>query len=997
MKQSISISKKRWNELKNMQNEVTHNIDTNNSTIKVSGVFNQQSQLYERSSIRGFADRNDAKLMIYPTQQKVVVCHLIPFKYIGTENDSRYVIGGTKQLNQDMREAERQLDEYIEKGYNVYYSINTSINNKHQLKMIIDVIPFTDNTLGHALQYSYISNDIYIFDESMEYSKETLNQHLINLRQATVIHITDAFSYQWNEYKTTIQTMDGRNIEGVQVTSNTFVDIDMNKYYHEKNSTILDQITGKNWIYSRFIQSILNATKDFVAYVENHEDKMILHVIEDKNNIILTLDNKLNQYLSTFDLSDVIKVNDYTYELYRKSHSRLFEKIWELQPNEFVPLDETTMTIYPAEQENGEKQGIEFKNKAGMLVTGQTGSGKTESVKTMLMSFINSPYVDIGIIDMKASYDWEPFKDYIDILINNGNVGYKGNYYLNILLIEIRQRNKQLKDINENNFWNIKNPKDRPFNFKVIIIDELHKLMSYRNNNNHRRMYSADLLHYILRESRNVGIFIIGITQLNSHHSLGYQNKGLFNINIHFRNEIVYNYTDSSVINKLHSIPLDSKGVGVGLIEGFNTTNFVRFGYYPSNHFSESLSKIKTNENKKVITTKFANDDANVLTIKDIQEHFDDLIYVDEKDLEKQISKNKSRIQEDEPKTHRFTGANIRKLRESRKKREIQSPLNDSKSKKHTFTGVTDADIQKLREKRKKRESQSSLNDSKPKEHTFTGADIQKLREKRKKRESQSSENISKSEKLPQAHKNSEKRKKRMITKQKSQRIRNIIKIDNNIWHLIGDIRRKNEIIQNHYNNLIKDDNYYGLKRPSQYYKTDDIKENVDFDINIEYQNLLSSIKGINWNDDLFDFTKKHNVEIAIAMIVKPSILSELEDTRDFKRMARHLKIASKKFTTFNNLKFPETHRDYLENYISSETNDVFYTLTDIHSISTVPKNRQDKFLLGIRIIVDNKYVLTLEDLFLLDYDIAKANLTFDNIKEYYQKINTIFNLKNKK
>ena len=121
MKQSISISKKRWNELKNMENEVTNNVDASKSTIKVRGVFNPQSKLYERSSIRGFADRNDAKLIIYPTQQKVVVCHLIPFKYIGTENDSRYVIGATKQLNQDMREAERQLDDYIEKGYNFYY------------------------------------------------------------------------------------------------------------------------------------------------------------------------------------------------------------------------------------------------------------------------------------------------------------------------------------------------------------------------------------------------------------------------------------------------------------------------------------------------------------------------------------------------------------------------------------------------------------------------------------------------------------------------------------------------------------------------------------------------------------------------------------------------------------------------------------------------------------------------------------------------------------
>ena len=438
---------------------------------------NVNDEVYDRTEVSGFlsaSQRESTPLMIFPAKGKFQVCHMIPYKYSGREDDTMNMFGASSSVNQAMRDPEKYIDEVIASRHDAIYIVEASVSSDYALYVNVYVF---DKALDSGITFTISDNsNFYVASFESPKSKSYITEKIdTNEGQSKKnVNHSSEFAKQWNEYKETITLESGRQIEGVQMTYYTFVDIYMNKYNHKNETTINEKIEGRNWIFSQYLLSLIGANDSLIGYIENYDDKLVLKIVEDMNNNILGIQQKIENIQRVLDLTEIKYQDPFTYELYRKSHSRLFRHTWELQENEFSYLDEETMTIYPVEKEDGQKGGFEFRDTAGMLVTGTSGSGKTESVKNMLMSFIRSKYVDVCIIDMKASNDWAIFEPYINILIND-NVKVKGAYYIRLLEKEINHRYKILKENQINNIWEL--PKDeRPFNFKVIIIDELQEL-----------------------------------------------------------------------------------------------------------------------------------------------------------------------------------------------------------------------------------------------------------------------------------------------------------------------------------------------------------------------------------------------------------------------------------------------------------------------------------------------------------------------------------------
>src|SRR5699024_11815836 len=85
------------------------------------------------------------------------------------------------------------------------------------------------------------------------------------------------------------------------------------------------------------------------------------------------------------------------------------------------------------------------------------------------------------------------------------------------------------------NFWNL-DVKDRPFNFKLIVIDEFHKLVGGGYDSHHLYMYDPQkVFDNIIREARSVGIHIICITQSGSTNSIDPRTRRIINNCFMFR------------------------------------------------------------------------------------------------------------------------------------------------------------------------------------------------------------------------------------------------------------------------------------------------------------------------------------------------------------------------------------------------------------------------------------------------------------------------------
>ena len=609
--------------------------DINNKGLNQIKRIRKNDDIFDRNQVNGFlsaSQRETTPLMIFPVKNKFHVCHMIPYKYSGSEDDTLNLFGASSQVNQDMREAEKQLDKIISLSHDALYNVNVNVEKRGVLKVTILVY---DETIAKGVRYDITDDDnYYIYEPENPESKEEITKRSSQNDSSKTNNIitSSEFSKQWNQYKETITLDNQRQVEGVQMTYYTFVDIHMNKYYHKNNVTINDRIEGKNWIFSQYLLSLVNMHDSVVAYTENYDDKLILKIIEDRDNHVLDIQGKIESIHHVLDLSEIRYIDTFTYELYRRSHSKLFKRTWELKENEFSEIDEDTMSIYPVEQEDGSKSGFELNNTSGMLVTGLSGSGKTESVKNMLMSFIHSNYVDVGIIDMKASYDWEIFEPYINILIND-DVKVKGAYYIRLIEKEISERYKIMKEHKIKNFWDL--PKEqRPFNFKIVIIDELQELASGHRGrfSNEFDSYIDDVIERILKKARASGIFIIGITQ--SQFAVDYKMRKQFHHNIFLRNNGDYvNNNDDKMRYKIASIPKTNEGVGIAVTDTLINTDeneypLIRFGYYKHENIEKTLQNenIVNNLEKEKIINHVETKDESIMNEK-ILENYHNLSY----------------------------------------------------------------------------------------------------------------------------------------------------------------------------------------------------------------------------------------------------------------------------------------------------------------------------------------------------------------------------------
>lgn len=618
-------------------NEVLNKEITKNKLRQVAYI-NANDDAYDRAKVSGFlsaSQRESTPLMIFPAKGKFQVCHMIPYKYSGREDDTMNMFGASSSVNQAMRDPEKYLDEIISSGHDAIYIVEVNVNNDHILYVHAYVF---DRTLDSGITF-IISDDNNFYVTSFEspksksYITEKINTNDNQSNKST--NHSSAFSKQWNEYKETITLESGRQIEGVQMTYYTFVDIYMNKYNHKNDTTINEKIKGKNWIFSQYLLSLMGMNNSVIAYIENYEDKLILNIVEDTNNNILNIQQAMQRIQRVLDLTEIKYQDPFTYELYRRSHSRLFHRTWELQENEFSYLDEETMKIYPVEKENGQKGGFEFRDTAGMLITGTSGSGKTESVKNMLMSFIQSKYVDVGIIDMKASNDWAIFEPYINILINN-NVKVKGAYYIRLLEKEINHRYKMLKEKQINNIWELSKD-ERPFNFKVVIIDELQELASGNSDrwSNEYDGHVADVMTRILKKARAVGIFIIGITQTADAYAIDRSMLKQFHHKIALRNMQTIHLDSYIMEKKVLNIPKTREGIGVAVSNSLLNTSeneypLVRFGYYKNEIIKRTLSKLNEIDDykkEKITTKRTKRNEDDVIIDKHILNLYENLKY----------------------------------------------------------------------------------------------------------------------------------------------------------------------------------------------------------------------------------------------------------------------------------------------------------------------------------------------------------------------------------
>lgn len=588
-KDTIRLSEEMINNIQQLDNNFKTTRSIEDKSIQAEMIINKSTETFsKRSGFSGASDRYTTPLSIYPVDKHFEVCHMIPYKYIGIENRSDILFGAPKKVNDAMREAERELDNLIQSGTDTYYSVKATVESK-SLIVDIEVIPLNNFDEGYYHGYKFRIEDdstYYVFDEEM------MNKESIQTKSESDIssnEYSSALLDQWNNFKTSITLDDGREIKGVQVTPHTFVDIDMNKYPNKSNETIVNMIDGKNWIFSEYIFSVLGIS-GIKGYIENKEEYIVLNIIQDNNNHIFSIEQNIRNKSFAFDITDII-VNDlYSYKIYPTSHSKLYEKTWELQKGEFAELDEDTMTVYPAEKEDGTKLGISLKNKTSTLVTGTVGSGKTASMKTFLMPFIKSSYADVAIIDMKESNDFNFLKGHIESLFTEDGFN-NGIYYLYQIKQYIKERNDILKSMDVNNFWNL--PKEqRPFNLKLVVIDEIHKLLDDADRTRVSWRISH-ILSEIIKECRSVGIHIVLITQNANYCSINSDILKLINNQISFRGGDPSHESDDKLKNIHKTIPNNDKSVGVCVIQAGQGTHLSRFGYYDEAILKEMVKEIE--------------------------------------------------------------------------------------------------------------------------------------------------------------------------------------------------------------------------------------------------------------------------------------------------------------------------------------------------------------------------------------------------------------------
>lgn len=583
------------------------NVDNNQMNVVAKIPRNMKG--IDRDSLGGL-QRSETPLHIFPMTPSFDICHIIPHKYLGVENDTRYLFGASMGINNEMREPERKLDELLY-HYNVIYDVEIKvINSNLEVNINIEAYDeFEERQDGYMyyIESCNCDNHFYLY-QLQPLIKSDIRDRISHQNNSTPSN--KKFNEQWNTYKKKEVMLDGSVVEGVQITPDTFIDISFNQYFHKGKSTIVDQIDGINWIYGQYISYIVGLNKNLIAYAENLEDVIKLTIIKDSDNKTQALHTNISNNLNVFDLSDVVQENKYELTLYRRSHSKLYEHTWELESGEVAELDEETMTVYPAQYEDGSKAGISFKDKTSTLITGGVGSGKTSAVKTMITPFIKSEHVDVAILDMKESNDWVFAKDYVQTFCNE-NALHIGHIILHELTKEIKDRNNRLKKENISNFWEL-SLNERPFNFKIMVIDEFHKLMS-DHIINFQKYAPPYIFENIVRECRNVGIHLICMTQLGKSTDLGFTNKSVFSNKISLRNSGGFTHNnDIKISSKLESIKNDDSGKGVGIIINDDIINLVKFGYYKPKDLSATMSTLKPidSQNKINYQIMFANDNA---------------------------------------------------------------------------------------------------------------------------------------------------------------------------------------------------------------------------------------------------------------------------------------------------------------------------------------------------------------------------------------------------
>lgn len=592
-------------------------IENNQMNIVARIPKNMESR--DRNSLGGL-HRNETPLHIFPMTPSFDICHIIPYKYLGIENDTNYLFGASRQINNEMREPERKLDELLN-HYNVIYDVEIKVvNSKLEVNINIEAYDeFEKRQDGYMYYIESLNCDNHFYIYQLEpLIKNDIRDKISNQDNSTTSN--KMFNEQWNEYKKKATMLDGSVVEGVQITPDTFIDIAFNQYFHKEESTIVDQIDGINWIYGQYISYIVGSNKDLVVYAESLEDVIKLTVIKDSNNKAQTLYDSISNNLNVFDLSDVIQENKYELTLYRRSHSKLYKRAWELESGEIAEIDEETMTVYPAQYENGSKAGISFKDRTSTLITGGVGSGKTSAIKTMIMPFIKSEHADVAILDMKESNDWVFAKDYVQTLINE-NSGKTGHALLHELYKESKQRRKMLPE-KYSNIWEVPK-KERPFNIKIVVIDEFHKLMKhetslaktseYPSYISHMPKYQpSDIYRYMVKTCRDVGIHFICLTQLSFSDDLGYHNRSLFNTKISLRGGNYNFFNNDTVRMKIKGIPNDDTGRGVGVVATNEQATLMKFGYYSNAALCQTIEKFEK-PNPKEIMSFIINDDSNEL------------------------------------------------------------------------------------------------------------------------------------------------------------------------------------------------------------------------------------------------------------------------------------------------------------------------------------------------------------------------------------------------
>lgn len=128
------------------------------------------------------------------------------------------------------------------------------------------------------------------------------------------------FTEQFKKYQKDITIADGRIVTGVQVTPVTFVDGDMNKYYHESEDTILKEDIEKNWVFAEYIFSVIGTSmlKGYVERKSGNDNAVNLVIIEDCDNETSDLHSHLKNHTDILGIDDinnmVHKRNVYKYE-----------------------------------------------------------------------------------------------------------------------------------------------------------------------------------------------------------------------------------------------------------------------------------------------------------------------------------------------------------------------------------------------------------------------------------------------------------------------------------------------------------------------------------------------------------------------------------------------------------------------------------------------------------------------------------------------------------